>query len=352
MKTINNRCDLLILTNLPAFYKVNLFNKLAEKGKIRVVFFQRNTKQRANEFYGDPDEMNFECIYLSDYNFIYRYFLLIRMLLKGSYSRMIAGGWDSFYYWLALVLSDKTKNALINESSCQESRIDGVKGLVKRLLVKRVSIAYLPGQSHACLMEHLQFHGLKIITKGVGLFHYNSRIKRLITEECDVSRFLYVGRFAKEKNLEFLIRTFNDLPHLKLTLIGYGPLEAELKEIARSNIQFEGRVDNKDMAKYYHSHDVFVLPSLSEPWGLVVEEALHHGLPVLLSSKVGCADTLMEADKYGCIFNPQDSSDLTRCINGIRDKNTYDKMVNAISELDFEEVGRKQVEAYLITSES
>lgn len=351
IKNIEQEGNLLILTNLPAFYKVNLFNELAKRRSVRIIFFQRYSPERGSEFYGDPQKMNFEHFYLSDYSFLYRYYLLIKILLTGTYSQMIAGGWDSFYYWLAVFLSDKNKNALINESSSLESSFTGFKGKIKRLFISRIRRAYLPGYAHARLMDQLQFKGEKIITRGVGLFRYDSRDKCSKNKQTEVNRFLYVGRFAEEKNLDFLVRTFNRLPHLTLTLIGYGPLEPALREIAQSNIRFEGRIENKELGEHYRKHDVFILPSLSEPWGLVVEEALHQGLPVLLSTQVGCADTILESDKYGYTFDPHDSSDLVRCIDKIRDSDNYIELISQIAQLDFEEVGRKQVESYIIHRE-
>ena len=66
-------------------------------------------------------------------------------------------------------------------------------------------------------------------------------------------------------------------------MVGFGRIEAQLKAAAGKNIKFIGAVDNKDLPAVYRANDVFVLPSVSETWGLVVEEALNNGLPVLLS---------------------------------------------------------------------
>ena len=60
--------------------------------------------------------------------------------------------------------------------------------------------------------------------------------------------------------------------------------------------------------------DIFVLPSEYEPWGLVVNEAIIMGLPVVVSSHVGCREDLIQNGKNGYIFENNDREDLTRCL--------------------------------------
>lgn len=84
-----------------------------------------------------------------------------------------------------------------------------------------------------------------------------------------------------------LIKAFNENGK-PLTIIGTGSKEAEYKALAKSNITFLGFVDNNKLKDIYVNCDCFILPSNSEPWGLVVEEALYNGLPVIVSDMVGC----------------------------------------------------------------
>jgi glycosyltransferase involved in cell wall biosynthesis len=65
---------------------------------------------------------------------------------------------------------------------------------------------------------------------------------------------------------------------------------------------FPGFRNQKELSPYFHAADVFVLPSLwGETWGLVVNEALHHGLPAVVSSAVGCAPDLIEDGVTGAV---------------------------------------------------
>ena len=64
-----------------------------------------------------------------------------------------------------------------------------------------------------------------------------------------------------------------------------------------------GFQNQTQLSRFYHAADVFVLPSrVGETWGLVVNEALHHGLPCVVSDRVGCAPDLVIPDETGEIF--------------------------------------------------
>ena len=71
-----------------------------------------------------------------------------------------------------------------------------------------------------------------------------------------------------------------------------------------------GFVQQDEIVKYYVTSDVFILPSKSEPWGLVVNEALLCGLPVIVSDKCGSTPELVEEGKNGFTFNPESQDEL------------------------------------------
>lgn len=134
---------------------------------------------------------------------------------------------------------------------------------------------------------------------------------------------LAVGRAVWEKNygtvLEAIAR-IKPLRMVRLVIVGDGPeLEALMDTAARlglscSDVEFAGRVDQKDIAAYYRSADLFVLASVSETWGLVVNEAMSMGLPVVVSSRVGCSVDLVKDGENGYVIPPGDASELGQAI--------------------------------------
>jgi glycosyltransferase involved in cell wall biosynthesis len=133
-----------------------------------------------------------------------------------------------------------------------------------------------------------------------------------------------VGRFSPEKNLDFLLRAFADLPQnaskpdLLLSLVGYGPLEPDLRRMASELgldrvVQFRGSAAQTALPAIYRSADALVLPSVRETWGLVVLEAMACGLPVLVSDRCGCARDLVNPGT-GWTFSPSDRAAFCRLL--------------------------------------
>ena len=91
-----------------------------------------------------------------------------------------------------------------------------------------------------------------------------------------------------------------------LVFLGSGPERAALEASCRSEPSvralFPGFRNQTELSPWYHSADMLVLPSLRfETWGLVVNEALHHGVPCVVSDAVGCARDLIEEGRTGAI---------------------------------------------------
>lgn len=114
--------------------------------------------------------------------------------------------------------------------------------------------------------------------------------------------FLYTGKFEYRKNLQTLIQAKLNLKDQQCTLlmVGNGPDEEMLKNMASTdpNIRFVGFMNQSQMPMIYRSADVFVLPSVSETWGLGINEAMNCGLAIIASDKVGSAVDLITNNGY------------------------------------------------------
>lgn len=330
----------IIITNLPSFYKINLYNEINKHCRVLVVYTNDYAQGRNSDFFNG--EMQFDHIYLKSNKFT-RIFQLINILAKTKYDELILSGWDSLPLWMGAIISPKRKNALVIESSYLESSTTGIKGFIKRRFVSRISKVYASGAAQRRVTDALGFKGKTIITKGVGVFNY---IKQpAYTPRQEVKNFLYVGRLTTVKNLEYLIDKFNSHPELTLTIIGFGELEDSLRAMAKPNTKFLGAIDNKELYRYYQSADVFILPSLSEVWGLVIEEALNNGIPVMVSDRVGCAEEIIN-DNNGVIFSLA-LDNFEEQLQKIRDIDTYNRMREHIATMDFATIEEYQVNCYI-----
>lgn len=345
LKSMKKNYDIVFLSNFPAFYKLRLYNRIAEQKKIFVVFLREQSSRGIRNADFCAESKNFEFKVLPQTGRKEQILAVIRTLKSFNYNELVIGGWDELPFWAAAFCSPQKKNAVVVESSYLESTTTGVKAWIKRIFFSRISKAYCSGASNIKLVKMLGFRGNVVKTGGVGLYR---RVPQPAFEaRKSVKNFLYVGRLSPEKNLEFLIRVFEKLPELTLNIVGFGPQEMALKSIAGKNVVFHGPIPNAELLRYYRESDVFVLPSKSEPWGMVVEEALNNGVPVLLSNRVGCAEEILGEEKLlGLIFDPFDEGDCMSKIRQICGVEFYNRLRKNVSGYDSAMIEQRQVNCY------
>ncbi len=136
--------------------------------------------------------------------------------------------------------------------------------------------------------------------------------------------FLYVGRLAPEKNVAGLLRSWLayrcEGGTRPLVLAGDGPEAGSLRKLAASSpfgqeVLFTGQKSAQALIPLFSFAACFVLPSTREPWGLVVNEAMAAGLPVIVSDRCGCAEDLVISGQNGFIFDPTSNEQLTACLH-------------------------------------
>lgn len=135
---------------------------------------------------------------------------------------------------------------------------------------------------------------------------------------------LFAAKLIERKRPELLLEAFariHDDPALQypyLVFAGDGPLrerlEARAKQIAPGAVRFLGFQTQRDLPRCYDLCDAFVLPSVQESWGLVVNEVMCAGRAVVVSDRVGAGADLVHAGENGAVFRTDDVDDLARVL--------------------------------------
>lgn len=194
------------------------------------------------------------------------------------------------------------------------------KEFIKSCFVSVFDGAVVAGEPHASYLKKLGMPAANIQVVG-NCIDNDFFAARADEERCEpgdpdatIPRnfFLYVGRMIPVKNLPRLLEAY----HLyrsrggswDLVIIGNGPEEASLRQQAEDfgikGICFAGLRQVNELPRYYARAKCLVLPSLSEPWGLVVNEAMASGIPVIVSNRCGCATDLVKEGVNGFLFDP------------------------------------------------
>lgn len=137
---------------------------------------------------------------------------------------------------------------------------------------------------------------------------------KLTAGHAEAPLLVYVGRLAVEKRIDVLRPMLDELPEVRLAIVGDGPERANLEVLfAGTNTVFTGFLTGDDLAAAYAAGDIFVFPGEHETFGNVVLEAMASGLPALVASHSGLKDHTHNGTN-GFQFEPGNSAQLATLV--------------------------------------
>ena len=206
--------------------------------------------------------------------------------------------------------NNKRKFFMFDDAKPSQIKRNFVVQWVKNLITNEIDGLWLPSKNYdaeyAALVRKstLFFHGYNCIDNQ--LFMCKER------KDTGINVFICVARLVPIKNICNLLRAWKLVEkrkqNCKLVIIGDGPEFVDLNELALNmslkRVDFLGAVDNSEIPGHFYNSSAFILPSLSESWGLVVNEAMASGLPILLSNRINASDALLKEGENGFSFDP------------------------------------------------
>lgn len=108
-------------------------------------------------------------------------------------------------------------------------------------------------------------------------------------------KYVYIGRLEPVKNIQLIIDTFKDINTASIDFIGYGALEEDVKSASAKyeNIHYLGKWSKEQIKNNLFEYDFLVLPSLEEPFGIVLLESLAAGVPCIVSNALGPSEIVI-----------------------------------------------------------
>jgi 1,2-diacylglycerol 3-alpha-glucosyltransferase len=262
--------------------------------------------------------------------------LLERALEQFKPAVVVVPGWASPAAWGTMnwCLRNRVPMVCMSESTEWDEPRIGWKEWIKRKLVGLFSSALVGGERHRDYLTKLGMPGERIFLgyDAVDNRYFHDKTEEIRKHREEVRRqyglpqdyFLASARFVEKKNLPRLLeayalyRTSCQTPvSWSLVLLGDGSLRAALElkrdELGlRDHVIMPGFKQIADLPAYYALAGTFIHPSTVEPWGLVVNEAMASGLPVLVSNRCGCAQELVNEGANGFTFDPLNVKEMAR----------------------------------------
>ena len=289
---------ILILYRELAGYTAECLNKLALQHELLVVHYPINSEAPFNFQFNSHVQITSKS--LTDLTAI--------SLFNPAF--VLCSGWSDAVYleWVAAI---KKPTAVAFDTIWQSNLKFTLGRIYFKLKYKKLfDFAFIPGNAQMITARKLGF-SFENIFKG---FYTCEDIYRGTYKELSKKKELWcVARYIPAKNLNFLCETFLSIPPnersgWKLNLAGTGELfETRIKNDA---IVHHGFIQPIDLREKLENATTFVLPSLYEPWGVVVHEMASLGKPLILSRAVGAKQDLLVEGKNGYSFNPHSLDDL------------------------------------------
>ncbi len=355
---------LIVHNQLWAHYKAIIFNELQElivlnkTDLLLVVQMASIEKSRVNLGNSDnsihqyPYKLLHEGI-LEDVGLWQRVSGIIKAIQAFRPDIVNLTGYYDFASWAVLFYCkiSSIKTILSNESTADDHARNKVKEFFKSLIIKQfdgyfnfgtLSKNYLLGLG--VQPEKMLVNRNCVDNETLKNTYQNCLPKRIDRQKAlnlASKNFIFVGRLIDYKNILVFLEAFG-IAQSKLEgnwgviILGDGEQKEDLQQFVKEkNIQyisFQKGVSWQQVPEYLALSNVLVLPSYSEPWGLVVNEAMACGLPVIVSEKCGCAIDLVKNGSNGFIFSPNNIEQLTTILLKFMNQEVDFKQMGQISE--------------------
>ncbi len=337
---------IVVLTEIIAPYRIPVFNALSGRPGVDLqVIFLAETDEALRQWRIYTDEIRFSYQVLASWRWrAGKRSLVVNHGLWAALDAacpqvILCGGYNYPASWEALWWARRrsVRFVLWTESTEREKRSGrAAVEWLKRYFVSSCSAFVVPGKSSSAYLRTLGASENDIFTapNAVDNTFFATRGENTRAHATELreklklpSRFiLFVGRLVPIKGVFDLLEAYAKLEsslrsQVGLVFAGDGVSREDLVQQAQrihpGTVCFPGFAHREDLARLYALAEVLVLPSHSEAWGLVVNEAMACGLPIIVSNVAGCWADLVGEGWNGCVVPPQDSEKLSLAIDSV-----------------------------------
>ena len=349
----------LFLTNIPSPYRVDFFDELGKLCDLTVLYERMYAKGR-NENWKSSKGKYFREIFLKGImigNDTAICFSVLRYLQDKSYDLIVVGGYSTPTGMIAINYLDAKKIPFI--LNCDGGMIKNdnpIKHFIKNHFIKRASSWLSPSRISDEYLENYGAKGNKIYrypftsVKQENILNNLLTVseKKIIREKLGIKEkkmIVAIGQFIYRKGFDILLNSSEYISKdIGVYIIGGEPPQEYISrkmELNLNNVYFVGFKNKNELIEYYKAADLFVLPTREDIWGLVINESMANGLPVITTNKCVAGMELIDNQANGFIIPVEDEVTLYEKINTILED---DKLLKKMSENSLEKISEYTIE--------
>lgn len=363
---------LAILSSHPIQYYSPLFRELGRRVSLHVFFAHRATAEdQARAGYGTAFDWDVDLTSGYEHSFLKNVSKhpttetfagcdtpeIGQLLDAGGFDALLVDGWRLKAHLQALFAANKRRiPVMVRGDSTLQRRRPALTRFSKRLLyppfLRRFAAALYVGKQSRAYYEHYRYPSDRLFHSPhcVDTKFFRARATSNAREELrkrlgvapDVALLLFAGRLLPLKRPQDVVAAAAELINRgrpsAIIVAGSGPLEQRLRILANDSgvpLHILGFLNQTEMPAAYAAADVLVLPSEQETWGLVCNEAIASGTPIVVSDQVGCAPDLARQSLVGRTYpcgNPLlMASSITEVLEQPRFSSTFESASRRIS---------------------
>lgn len=324
--------NILYISGIPSPYRVDFFNELSRFCNLTVIYEKKESDERDEAWkLGKHGEYN--SIFLTGIHTDVDKalsFSVISYLKKLKYDLVVMHGYISPTAMIAIEYMKMKKIKFCIEVDGGLIKQDSlIVGLVKRHFMSGADFWLSTGEHCSKYLKHYGATETNIYKYPFTSIRRNKILPSIMgKEQKDIVRksigikeskiILTVGQFIPRKGIDVLIAAAAELKgDIGIYIIGGKPTELykqEAQKVKSARIYFMGFMSGEMLGEYYKAADVFVLPTREDVWGLVVNEAMAYGLPVITTNKCIAGLELIEPGVNGYLYSVESVRELTDCI--------------------------------------
>jgi len=334
--------DVLLITNTMSPYRTPVLNKISSTKNIELTVWYLQEMENNRKWNLDRTELQYMYACLKGIHaYVQRLDMGIHInpglffkLIKKSPDIVLVTGYDAPGYWAALMYCKLFKKKFVMwwGSTLESSRVKNtIVNAARRFFFKQVNSFVTYGSEASRCLQHYGVPEEKIVTgyNTVDVKYFYKKNKEKLKQESKPSEtinFLIIGQLIPRKGMGEIIEALAKVSSKKwhLSIVGSGPLEQTLIDTVKAHgleerITFEGYKQKEEVVQYLVRADCLIFPSLSEVWGLVINEGIATGTFVLASKYAGATKDIIVDKSNGLIIDPLDQNNLVESLNWVLD---------------------------------